>query len=157
MTCVYEERHGRPCLLCRGGASDQDVTAPAHLEAAEAADRLAASQLFAERGLFLHPIEVGGLSANERLVLDAWAETDRPLGNAFAMRAHVAAAVAHVPDHEGPAEAVAALSAGTRPVQPCTRCGLVLQDHASVVEDGAYPVGAHVGLDCDGRPHTEAA
>jgi len=157
VNCVFEEQHGRPCLLCRGGTAAPEAVGVDHLEAAEAADRLAASQLFGERGLFLHPIEVAGLTANERLVLDAWAVGDQPLGAVFATRAHVAAAVAHVPDHGDPGDVLDAAAIGTRPVQPCTRCGLVLQDHAAVVEDGAYPVGAHVGLDCEGTPRTEAA
>lgn len=140
--CPFEQRHGRPCLLCRhagSGVAEHAATHPAHLDVAEAADRIAAQQLYAERGLHLLSMEVEALPAVERSALDTWAAADAPLAAPFAARAHRAGPV---------------VMAET-PLQACTRCHLVLQDHAAVVEDGAYPVGAYVGLDCDGRPVAE--
>lgn len=141
--CRYERIHERPCILCR--APQPGTAAPPesdeHLAQAEAADRLAAAELYAERGLYLFSVEVGDLGPHERLVLDVWAAGNMPLGQHFAQRAHVAGPVTHLPAGEG-----------LRPVQACTRCRVVLQNDHALVEDGAYPVGAYVGLDCEGRP-----
>lgn len=140
--CPFEAAHGRPCLICRGGPLVDGLHAPGHpqhRDVAEAADQIAAQQLYAERGLHLLSVEVTGLAAHERRALDVWAAGQAPLESAFAMRAHLAGPVV----------------AEDPPRQACTRCHLVLQDHAAIVEDGAYPVGAFVGLDCDGRPPAE--
>lgn len=142
--CPYEQRHGRPCHLCRhpkDGARPEDAPDHhGHLELVETIDRIATAQLYAERGLYLLAVEIGALPAPERIALDLWATENDPLPMLFRRRCHVAAPV--VP--------------GEPPLQACTRCHLVLQDHAAVVEDGAYPEGAFVGLDCDGQPPMEA-
>jgi len=142
--CPFEQAHGRPCLLCRHAAGGVPVHAadhPDHRAAAEAADRIATQQLYAERGLHLFSVEVVTLPAGDRRALDLWAASADPLPMTYRHRSHVAGAVL----------------AGVPPRQPCTRCHLVLQDHAAFVEDGAYPVGAFVGLDCVGQPSLEVA
>lgn len=140
--CTFERVHGRPCMICRAPHQDArpDVAPehPEHLALAESADRLAAQALYAERGLHLFEPELRDLTSNERLVLDSWAAGRGPLGAHFAARAHVAGVVTELD--------------GEPPMQACTRCRLMLQDHAVLVADGAYPVGAHVGLDCEGKP-----
>jgi len=142
-SCPYEQRHGRPCHVCRhpkDGARPEDAPGhPGHLELVETIDRIAAVQLYADKGLHLLSVEVRDLTPADRRALDTWAAGPAPLDEPFVARAHRA----------GPVQG------GEPPLQACTRCHVVLQDHAAVVEDGAYPVGAFVGLDCDGRPVTE--
>lgn len=138
--CPYEQRYGRPCHLCRHpkqeSRPDHAPTHPDHLALVEAIDRIATAQLYAERRLYLLAMEIGGLTGGERAALDAWAAGQAPLPAGFVVRAHCAGPVVLT----------------ETPLQACTRCHLVLQDQAAIVEDGAYPVGAFVGLDCDGVP-----
>jgi hypothetical protein len=136
--CPFERTHGRPCLICRGGSGLFPADHPDHGVVADGADRDAAQQLYAERGLYLETAEIRDLTGDERAALDRWASAREPLGIEFAVRAHIAGTVTEVP--------------GEKPRQACTRCHMLLQDTASRVVDGAYPVGAFVGLDCEGSP-----
>lgn len=135
--CVFEREAGRPCVVCRsttGLLADAPEAAPSHPNLA------ACRQLLTERGLHVFEAEIEGLSDGERRTLEAWAATSDLLPPAYANRAHV----------------VGVLHPGETSRQACTRCGLVLQDHAATVEQRAYPVVVFVGLDCEGHPLTDA-
>jgi hypothetical protein len=141
--CEFERTTGRPCPVCRStthlleGAPEAAPTHPLHLTLATTLDVGGTRALLAERGLFLFEAEISGLTVAERTALETWAAGQGVLPSAYDSRAHVAGPV---------------VAGGARPCQACTRCRVVLQDHAWVETHGAYPVGARVGLDCDGQP-----
>lgn len=156
--CAFTQRTGQPCPVCRQRAASP-IDAPAdspqhpdhaeHDQAATEASARAFLDRLAEAEVFLEVVEVVSLDLtvraaleqwlNERAVLDAAQAGDAevahlPYPDAFARRAHVAAE----PDIDG--------GSG----QACRRCGRQLLDDVDIADDGTYPVGAHVGLDCDG-------
>lgn len=145
--CEFERTIGRPCQVCRStthlldGAPEADPTHPLHLNLATTLDVGGTRALLAERGLFLFEEEIGAMPTVDRAALEVWAAGQQPLATGYDIRAHVAGPV---------------VATGARPCQACTRCQVVLQDHAYLESDGAYPVGARVGLDCEGvRAHAE--
>lgn len=157
--CAWQRKHGRPCPICKPMLADPALVPgldspqhPAHADHEQAVaevdakafgDRLNEAEVFLE----LPEIQAMDLSAkavleqwlNERTVLDAAQASDAevvhlPYPEAFAKKAHRAGE----PDTE----------AGRG--QACTRCGRQLLDDVDIADDGTYPVGAHVGLDCEG-------
>lgn len=157
--CAFTQRTGRPCPVCRptaavvasrsADAPAAAATHPGHDHLASLEDARSLETALATAGVYLTPAALVGLDLSATAALEQWLR-DReaialaqqgdaeviplPFLEAFARRAHVA----------GEADTEAGRG------QACTRCGLQLRDDVGLAEAGAYPTGAHVGLDCEG-------
>jgi hypothetical protein len=157
--CQWERTNGRLCPVCRPMLADpsrvpalDNPQHPAHADHVAAVAEVEA-RAFGERleeaEVFLDVSEVAGLDLSAKATLEQWlneraviaaaqaedAEVQHlPFPEVFARKAHIAGE----PD----------TAAGNG--QACTRCGRQLLDDVDIVDDGTYPVGAHVGLDCEG-------
>lgn len=151
--CSYEARTGQRCPVCRSEAPPDDdapsADTSAHDEAATEAAAKAFGQQLEEAEVFLDVAEIIALDLSAKATLDQWlneraviaaaqagdAEVQHlPFLDVFARKAHLAGE----PDTE------------TGNGQACTKCGRQLLDDVDIADDGTYPVGAHVGLDCEG-------
>jgi hypothetical protein len=135
--CLYTQKTGLPCRICRQGAIDSDPASEEHLANAEELEAGALGEELEKRDFFLALNEIEDLAPEVRAELRRWLDSEQRLPELFSAKAHVA-------DKPAPAD-----SEATHYVQRCARCGAELLDQLGEADEG-YSEGAFVGLNCEG-------